>query len=74
MKVREHISSLENSELLNLFREMAHYEKTGFVADDAHLRILARIYMDDNALAMQVVGYETWREMAYRWKEGEICQ
>lgn len=74
MKLREHISVLENSELVTMFQEMLNYERKGYMPEDAYIRRFTRIYMDDNISAIQVVGYETCREMAYRWKEGEICQ
>lgn len=65
-RVREHIGKLTNAELWQLFDQMDAFEKTGIVPDRAQLRMIAQMYMDDNALAMTVVGQETWRELAQR--------
>lgn len=69
-KVREHIGSMSNKELWDIFDEMELFEKTGTVGMNDRLRTIATKYMDDNAMAMMYVAHEVWRELAQR---GAAC-
>ena len=42
------------------------FEKTGVVGDNDELRLIARTFIDDNAMTMMLVGNEVWRELAQR--------
>lgn len=68
-KLREYIGGLSNKELWDLFDEMDLFEKTGVVGDKDELRLIARTFIGDNAMAamnMMLVGNEVWRELAQR--------
>jgi len=64
--LRKYIGGLPNKELWDLFDEMELFEKTGTVGPTDQLRLIASKYTDNNAMAMMVVGYEVWRELAQR--------
>ena len=65
-KLREYIGGLSNKELWDLFDEMDLFERTGVVGDKDELRLIARTFIDDNAMTMMLVGNEVWRELAQR--------
>ena len=69
--VRKHCMLLSTLELWSLFDEMERFEKTGVVSETAVLRSIAKMYMEDNALSMMVVGHEVWRELACRGDDYE---
>lgn len=64
--MRTYIMRLSYDELKVLFDEMDAFEETGIVPDDAELRQLATKFMDNTAMAMNVIGHEVWRELSVR--------
>ena len=70
--VRAHCSRLSDDDLWNMFDEMDRFEKTGVVPEDGKIRIVAKQYMDDTAIAMYVVGAEVWHELAMRGGEYKL--
>lgn len=64
--LRRHIISLENSMLWDLFDENEIFEKSGTVAEEARLRLIAEEFINGTALDMFVVSYEVFRELALR--------
>ena len=64
--MRTYIMRLSYDKLKVLFDEMDTFEETGIVPDDAELRQLATKFMDNTAMAMNVIGHEVWHELAVR--------
>lgn len=65
--LRKYCMNLTNEELWKLFDQMDTLEKTAKIDDDAELRTIANLYLNqDNILSMTIVGHEVWRELAQR--------
>jgi hypothetical protein len=67
--LRSYIMNLSQDDLMALFDEMDTFERTSIVHEDALLRRIATQFMENNALSMLFVGYEVWRELAFRGME-----